>query len=94
PIGDDGYYLLQALLLGASEDVAAMRRAGWLAEAIRGNVVKIDTEKPLLAERGGERGKLTTAEDVDRFFANLYRWIENVYRSRSDFQEQSTDPQY
>jgi len=71
PIGDDGYYLLQALLLGTPEDVAAMRRADWLAEAIRGNVVKINTQKPLLAERGGERGKLATDEDIDRFFINL-----------------------
>lgn len=90
PIGDDGYYLLQALLLGTPEDVAAMRRAEWLAEAIRGNVVKIDTKKPLLAERGGERGKLVTDEDIDRFFVNLYKWIEGVYKSRSDFQQQST----
>lgn len=64
PIGDDGYVLFQALLLGAPEDVQAMRDANWLERSILNNHVQIDTKKPLTGEWGRSRGKLATEQDI------------------------------
>lgn len=87
PIGDDGYYLFEALLLGAPEDVEAMREAYWLEQSILDEHVQIDTQNPLHSEWGTSRGKLATEQDVDGFFADLMKWIEGVYDSRSTFEQ-------
>ena len=65
PIGDDGYYLFRALLLGAPEDVQAMRDANWLERSLLEDNVQLDTKNPLSQEWGRSRGKLTTEQDVD-----------------------------
>jgi hypothetical protein len=91
PIGDDGYVLFQALLLGAPEDVQAMRDANWLERSILNDHVQIDTKNPLNGEWGRSRGKLTTEQDVEAFHVDLTGWIEGVYKNRTDFQQLSVD---
>lgn len=86
PIGEDGYYMLIALLQGTPEDMAAMRAADWLAKSILDKPVQLDTKNPLGANIGGKREKLTTEQDVDGFFSELIRSIEYIYRSRTEFQ--------
>lgn len=91
PIGDDGYILFRALLLGAPEDVQAMRDANWLERSILNDHVQIDTKNPLNGEWGRSRGKLTTEQDVEAFHVDLAGWIEGVYKNRTDFQQLSVD---
>lgn len=91
PIGDDGYLLFQALLLGAPEDVQAMRDANWLERSILEDNVQLDTKNPLSQEWGRSRGKLTTEQDVEAFHVDLAGWIEGVYKSRADFQHLSAE---
>jgi hypothetical protein len=91
PIGDDGYYLFQALLLGAPEDVQAMRDANWLERSILEDNVQIDTKKPLMRGWGTSRGKLATEQDMEAFYTDLAGWIEGVYKSRAEFQQLSVE---
>jgi len=93
PIGDDGYYLFRALLLGAPEDVQAMRDANWLERSILEDNVQLDTKNPLMTAWGISRGKLTNEQDVEAFYADLARWIEGVYKNRAEFQQLSMENQ-
>jgi hypothetical protein len=91
PIGDDGYYLFRALLLGMPEDVQAMRDANWLERSILEDNVQIDTKKPLMRGWGTSRGKLATEQDMEAFYTDLAGWIEGVYKSRAEFQQLSVE---
>jgi hypothetical protein len=86
PIGEDGYILFQALLLGAPEDVQAMRDANWLERSILGENVQLETKNLLNGEWGRSRGKFATAQDVEVFRNDLFGWIENAYKNRAEFQ--------
>jgi len=85
PIGEDGYYLFRALLLGAPEDVQAMRDANWLERSILEDNVQIDTKKPLMRAWGTSRGKLTNGQDMQAFYNDLSGWIEGAYKDRERF---------
>lgn len=84
PIGDDGYILFQALLLGAPEDVQAMRDANWLERSILGAPVQLDTQKPLNAGVGAARGKLVSEQDMELWSQQLKDWIEYAYQKREE----------
>lgn len=87
PIGDDGYYLFRALLLGMPEDVQSMRDANWLERSILEDNVQIDTKNVLSVSVGGSRGKLATEQDMEAFYTDLAGWIEGVYKRRAEFQQ-------
>jgi hypothetical protein len=93
PIGDDGYYLFQALLLGAPEDVQAMRDANWLERSILNDPIQLDTKNVLSVSVGGSRGKLATEQDTETFYTDLAGWIEGAYKSRAEFQQLSIENQ-
>jgi hypothetical protein len=84
PIGDDGYYLFQALLLGAPEDVQAMRDANWLERSILGIPVQLDTQKPLSVSVGAARGKLVSGHDIVLLSQQLTDWIDYAYQERKE----------
>jgi len=85
PIGEDGYYMFHALLLGAPEDVQAMRDANWLERSILGDPVQPDTKKPLGTNVGAARGKLVTEEDIKLLEEKVATWIEYAYQRREEF---------
>lgn len=84
PVGDDGYYLFRALLLGTPEDVQAMRNANWLERSILGEPIKLDTRNPLSAGVGAARGKLVSEQDMEFLNQQLKDWIEYVYQKREE----------
>lgn len=84
PIGDDGYYLFRALLLGAPEDVQAMRDANWLERSILGTPIQLDIQNPLSAGVGTARGKLVSEQDMEFLSQQLKDWIEYAYRKREE----------
>jgi hypothetical protein len=84
PIGDDGYYLFRALLLGAPEDVQAMRDANWLEQSILGAPVQLDTQKPLSVSVGAARGKLVSEQDIVFLSQQLIDGIEYAYQKRKE----------
>lgn len=87
PIGEDGYYLFGAILLGTPEDIETMREENWLEQSILDKPVQINTQNPLHGKWGTSRGKLATKQDVDKFFTDLMKWIKGMYDSRSQFQQ-------
>ncbi len=84
PIGDDGYILFRALLLGAPEDVQAMRDANWLERSLLGAPVQLDTQNPLSAGVGAARGKLVSEQDMEFLSQQLKDWIEYAYQQREE----------
>lgn len=84
PIGDDGYYLFRALLLGAPEDVQAMRDANWLERSILGTPIQLDIQNPLSAGVGTARGKLVSEQDMEFLSQQLKDWIEYAYQKREE----------
>lgn len=88
PIGEDGYYMFDALLLGTPEDVAAMREADWLTQLILDKPVQLDTKNRLSTGVGASRGKLSTEQDLEQFFSEIEKNIEDKYMRRSDFRQQ------
>jgi hypothetical protein len=91
PIGDDGYYLFRALLLGAPEDVQAMRDANWLERSILNDPIQLDTKNVLSVRVGGSRGKLATTQELDVLYTDVTDWIEGVYKRRAEFQQLSIE---
>ncbi len=91
PIGDDGYILFRALLLGAPEDVQAMRDANWLERSILGEPIKLDTRNPLSAGVGTARGKLVNEQDMELLRQRLKSWIEYTYQLREEMASNEID---
>ncbi|MFN3706360.1 MAG: hypothetical protein ACK4WM_10265 [Thermoflexales bacterium] len=91
PIGDDGYYLFRALLLGTPEDVQAMRNANWLERSILGEPIKLDTRNPLSAGVGTARGKLVNEQDMELLRQRLKSWIEYTYQLREEMASNEID---
>jgi hypothetical protein len=86
PVGDDGYLIFGAQIIGTPEDIAAMRAANWLEHALRGEPVQLHSGRTSGASVGRSRGKLATERDMDFFLMNLHNWIEGTYKNRMEVQ--------
>ncbi len=84
PVGDDGYILFYALLLGTPQDMQLMREANWLEHSILGEPVKLDTPNVMIGHLGRSRGKLTNEQEIESFVQDLYGAIDYFDRVRAE----------
>ncbi len=92
PIGPTGYRLIDALVLGAPEDVRLLEQSGWIDRAIRGDTDSLGGIKgPTVSSFSKSRGKLDSEQELNLLFFRIRTNIEDVYRTRAEFERKMND---
>jgi len=86
PLGDDGYFLYYAYVVGKPEDVQQWHNENWLARQFSGETgVPPGIQGYTQASNGSSRGELSTEQGISELFLDLQSMIGSTYQMRADY---------